>query len=250
MSRRKNRTFKEGLASELRGVADVLSEAELVRDPSPLQLAAGACHRGDFDGDQWEYECVGLVFLVEGDHLDQYKNTIPGTLQEIEIELTVCAKGRCWERYSNDDPFEKLEVDCKITARAQGVSYVCAWHLDRNRGDPENESRYFVHPCYHFQFGGRRLPRDLGYGCFLFVEPPRLAHPPLDAILAVDFVLTNYFPDTWHQLRLEDERYARIVQQAQHRCWRPYAEAIASGWKTGDPPWKAKSIWPQLILPT
>ena len=235
------------MANELRVIADVLRESNLVRDPSPLFSAASTCTRSNPDRDQWEYECTGLLFVVDNEHLSKYKNTIPGNLREVEIELNVRARGRCRERFSCDDPFDALEVDCKMETYVQEGLFVCAWHLDRNQGDADEASRHFVHPCYHFQFGGRRLPKELGYGQFLFVEPPRLAHPPLDAILAVDFILTNYFPNTWQKLRSENQSYRRVIEEAQHRCWRPYATTTASRWASGDPPWTAETIWPQLI---
>lgn len=245
-NRKRNRDFKNSMAGDLRAVAEVLFQANLIRDTSPLLSAAGRCTRPDPEGNYWWYECTGLILVVDDRHLGEYRDTIPGKLREIEIELNVRAGGRCWERYSCDDPFDTLEVDCKIEARAQGGPFVCAWHLDRSQGDTHEASQHFVHPCYHFQFGGRRLPKELGYGRLLFIEPPRLAHPPLDAILAVDFVLTNYFPDTWRELR-SNQRYARVVERAQHWCWRPYANVTASRWTTEDPSWTAETIWPQLI---
>jgi hypothetical protein len=235
------------MASELRTVADILLKSNLVRDPSPLLSAASKCTAPNPDRDQWEYECVGLLFVVNNEHMSKYRNTIPGNLMEIEIELNVRARGKCRDRTSCDDPFDILEVDCRIEAHAQGGPFVCAWHLDRNQGDADEASRHFAHPCYHFQFGGRRLPRDLGYGRFLFIESPRLAHPPLDAILAIDFILTNYFPNTWRDLHSDNQRYMRAVREAQHRCWGPYATTTASGWASGDPSWTAEAIWPQLI---
>lgn len=245
-SRTYNKQFKQDMARDLREIASILRDSNLVQDPSPLFSAASTCTRA-LTREEWEYECTGLLFVVDNTHVSKYRNTIPGNLREIEIELNVRAQGRCWERDSCNDPFDMLEVDFKIEAHVPGKLFVCAWHLDRNRGDAEEASRHFVHPCYHFQFGGRRLPRELEYGGFLFIEPPRLAHPPLDAILAVDFILTNYFPDTWRKLRLEEQRYVRVIAEAQQRYWRPYATTTASKWASGDPPWTAETIWPQLI---
>ena len=246
----KNSKFKKELAEELRTLAHILSQNQLVRDLSPLKSAADNCIGTNPRGDHWEYDCKGLLFTVDDKHLQKYKNTIPGRLDRVRIELSVRVGGKCWNRQNCTDPFNKLGVDCKIEAWAKGRprhSFICAWHLDRNQGDTDEASQHFVHPSYHFQFGGRRLPKNLGYGRSLLLEPPRLAHPPLDAILAVDFVLTNYFPDTWKKLRHNRQQYARVVQQAQNRCWHPYANATASNWRANNSPWPAKDVWPQLI---
>lgn len=248
MSDRQVRKFKEALAAELRVVAQVLQDEDLIREQQPLLIAAtdAARARIEKDRNRWHYRCEELVLIVDQEHLQHYRNTRPVGLQELEIELTIDATGTYQARPSLADPFTSLQVDCVIKAHAKGESFVCSWHLDRNVGDSEDASKHFVHPCYHFQYGGYRLPDDLGR--LLFVEPPRIAHPPLDAILAIDFVLTNYFPDTWRTLRQEGGRYSRIVRQAQHRCWRPYAKAGVSRWSgEGTPLWPAESIWPQLI---
>jgi hypothetical protein len=254
MSRTRNRSFKGELARELRGLADILLSAGLLRDTSPLAAAASMC-TGNPTHVEWNYECLSLSFVVNDHHLGSYRRTIPGKLREIVIELSVRAKGFCTELYDNlTDPFISLAVDCRIEGRKRdGPPFFCAWHLDRNEGDnTEEESKNFVHPCYHFQFGGNQLPQELGYGRLLLVESPRIAHPPLDAILAVDFVLSNYFSTVWQDLR-QDERYPRIVQQAQRRFWLPYAEASirGKGWGSSseDASWNVRDIWPQIILP-
>lgn len=254
MSKRRNRTFKEELASELRGLADVLLNARLLRDTSPLAAAASMCTRNPTHV-EWNYECLRLSFVVKDNYLASYRRTIPRNLREIVIELSVIAKGLCTELYDNlTDPFISLAVNCKVEGRKRdGPPFFCAWHLDRNEGDnTEVESKNFVHPCYHFQFGGNQLPQELGYGRLLLVEPPRIAHPPLDAILAVDFVLSNYFPNVWQDLR-QDDKYPRIIQQAQRRFWLPYAKVAirGEGWGSDseEASWDVKDVWPQIILP-
>jgi hypothetical protein len=198
--------------------------------------------------EEWNYRCFGLNFVVDVDHLSHYKRVIPGNLHELIIELNVTAEGICIDYFnSKADPFTALTVDCKIEGRKKkGQSFYYVWHLDRNIGDTEKESIHFAHPCYHFQVGGNYFPREYGYGRLLLLEPPRIAHPPLDATLAIDFVISNYFPNTWHELR-KKSRYERIIREAQRQFWFPYAEAAFSGWSTNDVVWKASNIWPQLI---
>ena len=252
MNKAKIKSFKRELASELRGLADILLNTRLLRDSSPLRGAAEMC-TANLQNTDWEYQCLGLNFIVNNSYLDIYKRTIPSNLREVIIELSVAAKGFCIELDDNSDPFTSLRVDCRMEGRQRnGVAYFCAWHLDRNLGTTVDESKHFVHPCYHFQFGGNQLPQELGYGRLLLVEPPRIAHPPLDAILAVDFVLSNFFPNIWQELRLDD-RYPRIVQQAQRRFWLPYAKAATRGRRwgadSGNASWDVKDVWPQVVLP-
>jgi hypothetical protein len=78
--------------------------------------------------------------------------------------------------------------------------------------------------------------------------PPRLPYPPLDAILAIDFVLANFRGSVWRDLRSVAE-YRRLVLEAQHRLWRPYMEMlggafVGEGPTPNDPVF---DIWPNLL---
>jgi hypothetical protein len=89
-----------------------------------------------------------------------------------------------------------------------------------------------AHPRYHFQIGGQKVwdRPSHEFGSQLILETPRIAHPPLDAILAIDFILANYYSETWSNLLDKDGRYADLVETAQEIFWRPYLFAAASKW--------------------
>jgi hypothetical protein len=109
-----------------------------------------------------------------------------------------------------------------------------------------------IHPRYHFQFGGEEIldridNLNIDFGSSLFMEPPRFPHPPLDIILGIDFVLSNFYGRKWKELN-QDTTYRNIVKEAQDRFWKPYAMAIASKWSnTINSDWQSRDIWPQLI---
>ena len=52
----------------------------------------------------------------------------------------------------------------------------------------------------------------------LVIIVPRLVHPPLDGILAVDFVLSNYFGSQWANLCDEPE-YQKIIRAVQEEAF-------------------------------
>lgn len=111
-----------------------------------------------------------------------------------------------------------------------------------------------MHPVYHLHYGGNRLDstiqnEDHCYGDSLFLDSPRLAHPPMDAILGVDFVLTNYVSQESFRTLREDNQYQNLVKAAQSRVWRPYIQALAHSWSPVPDrcDWKDKTIWPQLL---
>ena len=86
------------------------------------------------------------------------------------------------------------------------------------------------------------------FGATLILESPRIAHPPMDAILGIDFVLTNYIKSSDLGFRQEND-YQKLLRGAQERLWMPYARALVFAW--GPVPnvseWPFILPWPQLV---
>mgnify|MGYP001087048854 CR=1 FL=1 len=66
-------------------------------------------------------------------------------------------------------------------------------------------------------------------GDTFLLDPPRLMHPPMDGILAVDFILANYAGTTWKKLR-DDPQYTKLIAPQFERIWKPYFEGVAGSW--------------------
>ncbi len=241
----RTRAFCSSIPSNLRMIADCLRRIarNVCPDPSPLETAASNLRMRRSSGvDKWEYELVALRFFVK-----RPKGTLPSWVRDgLTIELDVAAGGRC--EPEEWDPLEQLVVNIEITAkdREKTKSSKCAWHLDRNiERDEPNE----IHPQYHFQHGGHRVG-DLGdsIGLALLLEPPRVAHPPMEALLSIDFILANFAGSVWKEIR-DDGTYAKRIAQAQELYWRPYFKSLNSWWD-GTPRLSnhnAPAIWPNLI---
>lgn len=61
---------------------------------------------------------------------------------------------------------------------------------------------------FHYQFVGRHLRSPgLRVRGVLVLDIPRIAMPPLNLNLAIDFVVGNYLGDNWKALR-QDTQYA------------------------------------------
>jgi hypothetical protein len=87
-----------------------------------------------------------------------------------------------------------------------------------------------VHPRFHFQVGGERLDAiDADIRGVFMPETPRLACAPLDAILAVDFVLAHYCGERWSLLRDLEPSYGRLRKNPMQRYWSPYFRTLAEG---------------------
>ncbi|MGD1456755.1 hypothetical protein [Vibrio harveyi] len=119
-----------------------------------------------------------------------------------------------------------------------------AWHLDLHIPASQTQSKKtkktetvepfdvtkFMHPDFHFHHGGNKLNALESYGNIILLDTPRVMHHPLDIILAIDFVVSNFvFAESWNDLRSE-VRYKKIIEQAQESWWKPYYEALGSYW--------------------
>lgn len=153
----------------------------------------------------------------------------------------------------DEDPFEKLEFNIY----AYGVNrnnknrseLVYSLHFDRHIFEEGDNHSKEVHPMYHFQFGGRKLKeKNIDMGQALFFDAPRIMHHPMEFILGLDFVLSNFFPDVWENLQTEGE-YINILKKYQKYFILPYYKSVVNYFDRTikQYPWNAQEIYPQLV---
>jgi hypothetical protein len=246
---------RDKIAADLRTVARLLVEKRFITDPSPLESAANKCSRSKKPG-QWGYDFSSLIFLLPDSEID----TIPSSVADLRLSLQVEVVGRT--RISGDeDPLLDLMLDVHIVGKRNVSedhhSLLAAWHLDRNKRESGDGEQTFVHPWYHIQFGGHRLKKSTAnFGDSLILDTPRIAHPPLDGLLGVDYILTNYYPESVGQSLRNVREYLNIMKRARERLWCPYVKLLAKPWRldspngnsrrAGIPEWHPFSLWPQL----
>jgi hypothetical protein len=237
-----------GLASELRRLAFWLQKHNVCGDPSPLYKAAGQCR--DVGATSWQYRVERLIF-----RLSTVGKVIPRKVKDVSIELSINVQGRLVFPDECCDPLEFLELDVVVVGvdpERDDMEVLCCWHLDRDQWRPEQGPQEYLHPIYHLQMGGYRLwanaNNGVDFGASLVLEAPRLACPPLDAILAVDFVLTNFFPVQEALIRT-DSTYLNLVRGAQERLWAPYIRELYAHWNpsVGIGRWADDRLWPQHV---
>lgn len=159
----------------------------------------------------------------------------------LELRFT---KMRCTFRNSSrmNDPIQEYQIQLILTVRdLEKLLAKSAWHFEKHPdrkadGTPEN-SPEFHHPLYHLHFGGYEMTEDeeVEFGNILVLEAPRIMHPPMDIVLAVDFVLNNFY--SCHACQpfinlLKDPEYFRIVEKARDRFLKPFALGLASNFAT------------------
>lgn len=128
-------------------------------------------------------------------------------------------------------------TDDTLTEKKNVIS---CFHLDKDAPTRAKDAN-FTHPLYHLNFGGidmtkRRTDADnegeyWDFGSLFLLETPRLVHHPMDVILAIDFVLRNFYKEEKHQKITEKKGYKVLLKKASKRFLYPYYQSIMSCWE-------------------
>src|SRR5258708_25882353 len=229
-------------ANELFEIARILDQEGLSPDVAPIRQAAGQCRSAPrvAGADQpdsgrlyWGFEIADLrINLEEQRHCrprSAVMSDVSGILSVTVQEYVPGAESQVGDSYTllrrldTDFFFDVFQIvgDVQHPLRA-------AWHLDTHLHTAT--ATHGAHPRFHFQAGGERLNEidEQIRGVFM-PETPRVACAPLDAILAVDFVLAHYCGVHWSLLRDMEPRYGRLRKNPMQRYWSPYFRALAEG---------------------
>lgn len=121
-----------------------------------------------------------------------------------------------------------------IDKEGNGMDVLFSLHLDKDeKGDKKHE---FTHPLYHLNFGGTTMTKPKedntpwDFGSLLLMEAPRLVHHPMDVVLAVDFILRNFYKEEKHIKITEQRAYKLLLKNATDRYLKPYYQGIMSKW--------------------
>ena len=135
-----------------------------------------------------------------------------------------------------------------VEGRNQNGLFKSSWHLDYDN----NNGQDFIHPHFHITWGGNKM-KNLNLGEVLLLPTPRFSYPPMDIVLGVDFILSNFVKvDIYKQIQ-SDSQYKAAVKKAQEKYWKPYILSLAHHWcgnncqKVQLTNIKAKDFHPTLI---
>ena len=232
--------IRSRISNDLLSLVQILrnESSEVVINPDVLQSAANQANKTTKNTD-WSYDVADLQFRVSTP-----QNVLPQKCGEwLNVYMDLDLRGEC-----NDELEDSLtDLILEIRIETESKQNICSWHFDRHIVDAESAPPEEAHPLYHFQHGGhamKGLAESLGKT--LLLPAPRLAFPPMDAVLAIDFVLSNFAGCCWQKLRNEST-YSRLIKEAQYRHWRPYITRLASWWDKGPKDeGKILALWPHL----
>lgn len=215
---------KKSISDDLEKLAELLNDHGLCKDTSSLYQASNL--RYDTTNSNWKYY-INIPITV---------NTLPSHMRPTEVEcleinFSIQIEGKFLGENVVENPIDDLKFDIAINGLSDKGEHIATWHLDKHIGKDGDGKSKFIHPEYHFSFGGNKMwEQNLDYGNILIHPSPRLPHPPMDAILGVDFILQNFI-DKDDILRLiSTPEYKVIVRNSQRRLWMPYMLAAAKHW--------------------
>ncbi|MES2456849.1 MAG: hypothetical protein V4594_14950 [Bacteroidota bacterium] len=248
-----NLNFRKALAKEYSTLKGVLEKYSI--DSRPIEKAiselkdekflpsAVSCNSAPLN---WGYTIKNMIF-EEATTSVQY----PKNVKRLKITFGMT----CVSVFNSNsdqilDPFKHLEFNIVAEGWNKNTKrHVVSFHLDRHidEGNTPNEA----HPIYHFQFGGRKLKEseEQNFGSSLILDSPRMMHYPMDLIMGIDFLTSNFAPDKWGKLR-KDRDFKILLLNSQNRTMRPYIHSLARHFKlnsAGTMLFDAKVICPQLI---
>jgi len=212
------------IGDDLTKFIDLLKKFDFCSDYGSMDHAGGMCTK-KANETQWSYN-GSIIF-----NIDTVGSSHPLDLDNLRVVFTIDIKAEQGEDSPICDPLQSLNFDIEIygTSDSKGNDIVCCWHLDRNKEINANPDHY-SHPKYHLTFGGDKLPETGDYGKLIILPSPRIAYPPMDAVLGIDFIIQNYIDRNKTKTLIHDPTYREIVDKSQRRLWKPYYHSISSKW--------------------
>lgn len=188
----------------------------------------------------WGYELDNFVIKIT----NRPRNSLPKRAKSLEIIFDNHIVADYENLDTIKDPFKYLTFNMVVLGRDRNKQYINSWHLDRHIGGVTKEA----HPIYHMHYGGAKLKgRNLGDS--LLLDAPRLVHYPMEFILGIDFILSNFFPKEWEYL-LSETDYPITIKKYQKYFLMPYSYSFTSHWNNNlgkKVEWSSKDICPTLI---
>jgi hypothetical protein len=235
--------FQREVAGSLWKMRDVLRTLRfeetgraVCRDIAPLNRAASDAQS---TATPWGYQLDELSFELP----PKPSGIKPVGLKGLEIVLSVAVRSRA-ARYSLAELIE-LTINIVLIGEKTNQMSCAAWHIELHDGSKSD----YAHPFFHLQHGGTRFDAiATEFGQTIITDAPRITMPPMDAVLAIDFVLSHFFGPVWQDCRLVPG-YRAAVAQSQGWLWKPWFSVLAESCDPENAAARgtAVSIFPQLL---
>ena len=237
-------------ASELEAFARILEKLGICGRSDMIYDAAKVLRdktKGFHTPETTDYACWGYSIVDLPIYLPELpkRHIRPSSIHsmQIEIDIRLLCNDQHWQ--NQNDPLIDLNFRARIIGVDSKAKYSFGYHVDRHNDTHAVDE---VHPIYHLQYDPL-VNEDVELGSTLYLDTPRIMHVPIDLILGVDLILSNFAPGVWDTLRADDD-YQPLYHKYQNNLWKPYVHTWASHWPyhPQNDNWKLPlSICPYLI---
>ncbi|CAK3556695.1 Nucleotidyltransferase [Vibrio crassostreae] len=211
------------LSDDLKALGELLERQNVIKSSTPIVMACDNMTRNN-------KRC-----LIRGIELNNIKGDyVRGGEwdKDLDVLLTIDVSVDGDFRY---EFVKKIIVNLEYSTLHQTAEDICkgSWHFDYHvdmEGTGEEEEYRFIHPHFHVHHGGHRVKELDSYGNMIILKNPRLMHHPLDALLAIDLVLSNFLQKREWDLLKGNPNYKRVMRRAQMNWWKPYYEQLGQYW--------------------
>lgn len=217
------------IASELMRFALLIEKMDLGK---PYQIydaitklkdkTQGFHNPGTTDYNCWGYCIEDLTLYVPVPERHVHPSSVHSL--QLSIDADILCNYDNWA--TMNDPFIELNFRVRVKGLDDKDSYSYGFHIDKhNEAQFSNE----IHPIYHIHYTPL-VNENTEIGNVLSLDTPRVMHLPVDLVLGIDMVLSNFAPEIWNKMRDEME-YQSICRNYQTMFWKPYIHAFASKWE-------------------
>jgi hypothetical protein len=233
-----NKVFKGGRRKEVNDFLTILMRLSITCE--------SVDHKENLPENLWGYSISNIRFPVEFSTL---KHIRPEGFSNLEVIINVDVVSKNSEWLKLNDPFDVLNFRTllKGTNQKTGKIHYLGFHVDRHNGAKVNE----VHPLYHLQYLQNSKVKnkdEFDHGDSLQLDIPRMMQLPMDLILGVSVIISNFAPRLYEKL-LNERQFINLTKEYQERIWRPYFNSLESYWMTpiNNRIWDPKLNCPYLI---
>lgn len=241
-----DRDYILAMASDLTALAEILNKEGI--DTSQFYIISGQLKQPPL-----KYKLLPFKIEIQDSEKFPKKLSHKNSARNLKLFFDLEIECDSLNFVGNKDPFKKYSFNIVIKGSNKNNAnskLIYAIHFDKHNFEEQQEGNtpHQTHPAYHFQFGGNKLEDEekLDSGRALFLDTPRVMHHPMELILSIDFILSNFFPTIWNKIK-PLPRYKKILKKYQKDFILPYFKSIVQHFEATENEWNAQEIYPQLI---
>lgn len=228
----KNMSFRNKRAGDLRQLSDLLvrvvggdvktSVLETVISQLQNKDFIPKLKDGSTDENIWGYDVENFRMPLDTLSHVEPQNITKG---EVILNMKLRAKIEHWNTFN--DPFTELAFNVMIRGVGK-KSYHFGFHIDKHISKSGTKE---PHPIYHLQYDfNPTKSSNPDLGDLFYIDTPRIMHKPIDFILGIGFLTSNFYPIAFEILK--DERvFINLQRDYQGAIWKPYFHTLANKWK-------------------